>query len=386
MKILLKGALVLKGKRKRRLDILVADAFIADLAPSIPPSQADVVFDASVLTLMPGFIDIHTHGALGIDFNHASAEEMEKVGSFYLQKGVTSYLPTILTDTTTVMLKQLELFGDPTLVKANPTIKGIHLEGPFLNVSYKGAMPKDLLRNPDVPLLLELFAASRNTIRILTISPELPGALAVIEAATDLGIRVSLGHSAATYEQTVSAFKAGAVGTTHIMNAMKLLHMHDPAILTAVLENNCYAEMICDGFHLHPPIVRLLLKIKGYGQMICVTDSISAAGCPDGIYRLGMNTVEVMGGDAKVVETSARAGSTLTMDKVLRNLVSYTATDIAHLSPLLSTNAARMLGLDGELGSIEVGKKADIVGLDGSLSVQLSMSEGTIRYKGVNNA
>ncbi len=385
MKILLANALVLYQDLLKQQDVLVSDGLISKIEKTISPSEADTHIDCTSLSLLPGFFDIHTHGALGIDFNCADADQVNQVSSFFLEKGVTSYLPTILTDTIEVMCRQLERLSNPALLKANPSIKGVHLEGPFLNAVYKGAMPEQLLKKPDIALLHELYAASRNTIKLLTIAPELPGALKIIEEATSLGIRVSLGHSCASYEEAISAIQAGAVGTTHIMNAMKLLHMHDPAILTAVLEHDCYAEMICDGFHLHPPIVRLLLKIKGYKRMIAVTDSISAAGCPDGFYTLGVNTVEVKNGDAKVVETSARAGSTLTMDKALRNLITYTNKNISQLSTLFSSNAAAMLGLQDELGSIDIGKKADIIGLDDKASVKLVMSEGLIRYRGVNH-
>jgi len=300
MKILLANAFVLYQDQLKQQDVLVCDGLVAKIAKTISPFEANTHIDCTSLSLLPGFFDIHTHGALGIDFNCADADQVNQVSSFFLKKGVTSYLPTILTDTTQVMCRQLERLSNPALLKENPSIKGIHLEGPFLNVAYKGAMPAHLLKDPDIGLLHELYAASRNTIKLLTIAPELPCALKVIEEATRLGIRVSLGHSCASYIETVSALRAGAVSTTHIMNAMKLLHMHDPAILTAVLEHDCYAEMICDGFHLHPPIVRLLLKTKGYERMIAVTDSISAAGCPDGLYTLGVNAVEVKNGDANL--------------------------------------------------------------------------------------
>lgn len=381
MSMHIKGAQVLHKGNLEQLDLLVENGLIDAMEkhPSVP--EGSECFDANGLTLVPGFVDIHTHGALNVDFNHANEEEVGKVSSFFASRGVTTYLPTILTDTPETMIKQLDLLSNPRLLKDNPTIAGIHLEGPFLCPTYKGAMPGHLLKQCDVFLFRDLYAASRGSIRVMTLAPELDGAIPLIEEAVALGVKVSLGHSSASYEEAMAAIDAGAVGTTHIMNAMKLLHMHDPAILTAVLEQDVYAEMICDGFHLHPPIVRLLLKVKGYDRMLAVTDSLSATGCPDGYYKLGVNTIFVKEGDAKVVETGARAGSTLTMDHALRNLMHYTNKQIDQLSQLVSTNAARMLGFD-DRGALEVNKRADLVGLDADANVQCTIAKGTIIHKG----
>jgi len=202
-------------------------------------------------------------------------------------------------------------------------------------------------------------------IRLVTIAPELPGAAEFTKALTAEGVRVSLGHSAASYEEAMAAIDAGACCATHVMNAMKLLHMHDPAILTAVLESDIYAEMICDGFHLYPPIVRFLIKAKGAARMIAVTDSIMAAGLADGRYHLGPSEVLVSGGDAKVAETGARAGSTLTMDGAVRNIACFTGLGLEAISRFVSENPARMLGIWESKGSIAEGKDADLVIMDG---------------------
>lgn len=378
MNLFLQNAQVLQDSRFVQQDIRVANGLVSDGTQKRQTQAEERVLDLEGMFLLPGFIDIHTHGALGIDFNAATEDEIATVSDFFSCHGVTTYLPTVLTDTKEVMVRQLSLLSNPKILERNPTIGGIHLEGPFLNPVYKGAMPEGLLLAPDTQLLQELFEASRGTIKVLTISPELPGALDVIKRAVSLGIRVSLGHSAASYEESMEAFNAGAVSTTHIMNAMKLLHMHDPAILTAALEQDCYAEMICDGFHLHPPIVRLLLKTKGYQKMICVTDSISATGRPDGHYWLGVNRVEVKNGDAKVIESGARAGSTLTMDQALRNVMAYTGTALSCLSPLLSGNAAAMLNLDT---GITACNPADFVVLDSSLQVHYTIKHGNVLFQ-----
>ncbi|ADY12413.1 N-acetylglucosamine-6-phosphate deacetylase [Sphaerochaeta globosa] len=377
----IRGAHVLHQGSFKQLDLLIESGRIVAMDKQLPPAMNTATFDATGLFLVPGFIDIHTHGALSIDFNHALPEDVGRISSFFASRGVTTYFPTLLTDTVETMTKQLDLLSSPQLLKDNPTIAGIHLEGPFLCPAYKGAMPGHLLRQCDLSLFRELYAASRKTMKVITLAPELEGAIPLIEEATSLGVRVSLGHSSASYEQTIAAIKAGATGTTHIMNAMKLLHMHDPAILTAVLEQDVYAEMICDGFHLHAPIIRLLLKIKGYDRMLAVTDSLSATGCPDGTYQLGVNTIIVKEGDAKVVETGVRAGSTLTMDHALRNLMSYTNEHVERISALVSTNAARMLGLQ-DVGELEIGKRADLVALDSDSQVQCTLANGSFIYGG----
>jgi N-acetylglucosamine-6-phosphate deacetylase len=334
--------------------------------------------------LLPGFIDIHTHGGKGVDFNHADADGVRAVARFFASRGVTSFLPTILTDSPETMLRQLARVTEPSVLADCPEILGIHLEGPFLCEHYKGAQPAEYLRACDSALFARFQNAARGMIRLLTLAPEVEGAVELTRELVSQNVRVSLGHSAASYEQAMAAIEAGATCTTHIMNAMKLQHMHDPAILTAVLETDVYAEMICDGFHLHPPIVRFLIKAKGRDRMIAVTDSIMAAGLPDGHYTLGVNEVIVEGGDAKVIGTGMRAGSTLTMDRALRNIGEYTRLPLGQAARFLSENPAKMLGIFDRTGSLETGKLADIVALDnaveGSLHVAMTIARGKISY------
>jgi N-acetylglucosamine-6-phosphate deacetylase len=279
------------------------------------------------------------------------------------------------------MARQLEVITEPSLLESCPQILGVHLEGPFLCAAYRGAQPAEYLRNPDLGTFEALQKAARGRILLTTIAPELEGAAAFTAALTASGVRVSIGHSAASYEQAMAVIAAGAACATHVMNAMKLLHMHDPAILTAVLESDIYAEMICDGFHLFPPIVRFLLKAKGLDRMIAMTDSIMAAGLPDGDYVLGVNDVVVSEGDAKVVSTGARAGSTLTMDRAVRNIGKYTGLELEKISKLVSENPAKMLGIFDRTGSIAEGKAADLVVLDCEGRVAMTVASGSVVYQ-----
>jgi N-acetylglucosamine-6-phosphate deacetylase len=382
--IFLKNGSVLFGGQFSAADLLVSGGEIISIFPGgigsgkRPEDAAEL--DCSGKRILPGFIDIHTHGGAGVDFNHASADDIRDVTRFFSSCGVTSYLPTLLADSPEIMERQLALVASDAVTEESPQIIGIHLEGPFLSAKYKGAQPGQYLRDCDVGLFDAFQKAARGKIRLVTMSPELEGAESFIRELTASGVRVSIGHSAASYEQSMAAINAGAMSATHVMNAMKLLHMHDPAILTAVLESDIYAEMICDGFHLFPPIIRLLLKIKGLDRMIAVTDSIMAAGLPDGTYVLGANDVVVDNGDAKVISDGARAGSTLTMIKAVRNIMNYSGLPIEGVSRLVSENPARMLGIFGETGSIAEGKRADLVVLDSAMKVVVTIACGKICF------
>lgn len=373
-----------------------------------PPSSE---IDLAGARVLPGFIDIHTHGGAGIDFNCADERDIRTAMEFFASRGVSAFLPTIMTDEPAAMIRQLERIARiadeqrateaqdtadndhaasdsaiaprsaPQAAANGPRILGVHLEGPFLAATHRGAHPARLLRPCDLSLFDELQRAAGGLIRLVTVSPELDGAIPFIRALSERGVRVSLGHSGASYDTAMAAIRAGAISATHTMNAMKLLHMHDPAILTAVLESDIYAEMICDGIHLHPPIVRFLIKAKGLDRLIAVTDSIMAAGLPDGRYTMGGAEVAVEGGDAKLAENGMRAGSTLTMISALRNLRAFTDRPIEELSPLLSENPARMLGLSRETGSIEMGKRADLVAIGDHDEVGMTMTDGRITFQ-----
>lgn len=246
---------------------------------------------------------------------------------------------------------------------------GIHLEGPFLSPEYKGAMPEHLLISPDLDLLKEYQEAAGGNIRYITVSPEVKGVPESIKGMIDLGMKVAIGHSGADYETAWKCINEGAVSATHTFNAMKLLHQHFPAIMGAVLESDIYCEAICDGRHLHPGTVRFLLKMKGLDKVIAITDSIMAAGLPDGEYMLGVNPVIVKDGDAKLKYGDSRAGSTLTTGCALKNLIKFTGRPLEEILPLLTCNPAKMLDVYDRIGSLDTGKDADVVILDKEYSV-----------------
>ncbi|MFR4440043.1 MAG: N-acetylglucosamine-6-phosphate deacetylase [Hungatella sp.] len=240
-------------------------------------------------------------------------------------------------------------------------------------------MPEYLLRKPDIELLKEYQQAAGGDIRYLTISPEIEGAVEAIPGIRKLGIHVAIGHSGADYDTARAAIAAGAEAATHTGNVMKLLHQHYPAIWGAVLEDdNLYCEIICDGRHLHPGTVRLIIKTKGLDRVVAITDSIMAAGLPDGRYHLGVNDVVVEDGDAKLAENGVRAGSTLILKKAFENLLDYTGKTPEEILPVLTENPAKVVGLFDSISSIEVGKRASLLIMDTNHRLQTVLVNGRV--------
>lgn len=362
-------------RRLQARTIEIRDGKLALLPPDAPVSGE--VYDAAGKKVIPGFLDIHTHGAVGVDVNGASEEDLGKIAKFFVGNGTTSFLASVLTDTverTNWCIDQCRAFQQSDSQGAE--LLGVHLEGPFLAPAYKGAMPEHLLKTGDAALLRSYQERAEGNIRYLTVSPEVEGAIGLIPEAKALGIVTAIGHSGADYETAMEAICAGAAAATHTFNAMQLLHQHRPAILGAVLESDVYCEAICDGRHLHPGIVRLLLKVKGLDRVVAITDSIMAAGLPDGHYHLGVNQVVVEDGDAKLASDGTRAGSTLTQNTALKNLLAWTGLPLEELLPLLTENPAKLIGAFDRKGSIANGKDADLVVLDGENQVEKVFVKG----------
>jgi N-acetylglucosamine-6-phosphate deacetylase len=341
--------------------------------------------DASGKRVIPGFIDIHTHGADGVDINHAKTQDIAKISSFFASQGTTGWLASIVTDAeenTLWCINQIkDAISEPKNGVAGAQLLGIHLEGPFLDPQFRGSMAEHLLKKGDPDLFKKYYEAAEGTIKYVTVSPEVEGVMELIKEMKKLGIVVAMGHSGADYDTSMFAIKNGVTCVTHTFNGMKLLHQHFPAIAGAALESDVFCEAICDGRHLHPAVVRLLLKTKGLDRVVAVTDCIVATGLPDGEYYLGVNKVKVTDGDAKLVSDGTRAGSTLTMVKAFKNLVEFTDRNLEELIPLLTINPATAMNINDRKGTIEVGKDADIVLLDDNLDVDTTIVCGNIVYR-----
>jgi N-acetylglucosamine-6-phosphate deacetylase len=351
-------------------DLLAEDGVIREIA-EVHNGDVAVVYDMEGKLVVPGFIDIHTHGAAGVDVNTATAEDYETICRFFAAQGTTAWLGSVLTDTREQTLWCIEEYKKwKNREHQGAELLGIHLEGPFLSPEYKGAMPEHLLRKGDLELIKEYQKAAEGDVKYITLSPETEGNIPMIPELKKLGIQVAIGHSGADYDTACAAIEAGARGATHTGNAMKLLHQHFPAIWGAVLESDkVFCEIICDGRHLHPGTVRLIIKTKGLDQVVAVTDSIMAAGLPDGNYKLGVNEVVVENGDARLAYGGSRAGSTLTMEGALKNLLEYTGRPLREVLRLLTENPARLIGVYDRMGSIEEGKEANLVVLDETCNV-----------------
>jgi N-acetylglucosamine-6-phosphate deacetylase len=358
-------------------DLRIENGAITEIGKNL--KDADII-DGNGMTLVPGFIDIHTHGGMGIDVSHATEGKLKELSSFFASQGTTGYLTSVMTDTEEHTKSLLGTIGPLVGQQSGGArILGIHLEGPFLSPLFKGAMPEELLRKGDAKLLDAYLEASGNTVRYITVAPEVEGTIDLIRKYKDR-LTFAIGHSGADYDTAMEAIDAGAESATHLFNAMQLFHMHRPAISGAALLSDIAVEIIADGRHLHPATVALVLKTKGNSHVVAITDSIMAAGLPDGEYQLGRDEVVVEDGDAKL-KNGVRAGSTLTTCQALRNLVKFTGKSVEELLPLLTENPAKLVRVADRKGSIEVGKDADLVLLDGNLDVMMTIVGGEIVYK-----
>jgi N-acetylglucosamine-6-phosphate deacetylase len=317
-------------------------------------------------TLAPAFFDVHIHGAKGHDVMEATVEALDTMGSFLASRGTGSYLATTVTAPLDATLRSLsglaKLLARPAVAgQARPL--GIHLEGPFLSHSKRGVQPAEHLLAPDIAAFDRFFEAAEGHIRLMTLAPELSGAVELAAHATARGVRVSLGHSNATAAETRAAIAAGAVSATHTFNAMRPLDHREPGILGTVLTcDTLFAEMICDGIHTAREMAKLWWRAKGPERAILVTDAMSAAGMPDGEYQLGGFAVQVANGRAMVGDVLA--GSVLTLDRALANFVEFTGAPLEQALRLATVNPAAMTGLSDQAGSVAVGQPASLVAVD----------------------
>lgn len=329
-------------------------------------------------TLVPALFDVHMHGGMGHDVMEATPEAFRAIGQFLARNGVGAYLATTMTAPIDAILKSLSgvaKFINSREFGTRPL--GIHIEGPFLSPHKRGCHPTNLLQTPSVWLFDRMWQASEGNIRLMTIAPELPSAPEVIAHATSRGVRVSLGHSNAIASEAEAGVHAGATSATHTFNAMRAFDHRAPGILGEVLTNeDLYAELICDGFHVDPAAVNIWWRCKGRARAILVTDAMSAAGMPDGNYKLGELTVSVKGGKAEIDENTL-AGSTLTLNRGVKNFIEFTGVPIESAARLASRNPARMTGLNGEVGSLSPGRNADITVLSAQNDVVATYLNGT---------
>jgi N-acetylglucosamine-6-phosphate deacetylase len=355
--------------------ILIRDGVIEAIGPrgamTLPSGAREVVAAGS--TAIPGFLDVHIHGAGGREVMEGSTPALQVVAKTLARFGTTSFVATTVTaspDDTFRSVAGIAHYIGQQHETSEPLaeVLGIHFEGPFISPERRGVHPLEWLRTPSADFLAKLLQTAAGNARILTIAPELFGAFPCIDAARNAGLVVGIGHSDATYEQARAAIARGAHHAIHVYNAMRPFSHRDAGIIGAVLTSpEVTAELIADGVHVDDAAMRLLLQAKGAGCVVLISDGISATGMPDGKYPLGPIEVTVTNGVCRNAEGKL-AGSTLTLDRALRNVVALGA-PLADAVRMLTLNPATLLGIEFKKGALRVGADADIVLLDEALHI-----------------
>ena len=331
-------------------------------------------------TLVPAYVDIHIHGCAGHDVMEADPPALNAIGSYLSSRGVGAYFPTTVTSPKDETLRALaglatEIKRRAETIDSGAIPLGIHLEGPFLSHLKRGVHTEALLEAPAVSLFDRFWQAAEGQIRLMTIAPELPGATELIAHATALGVRCSMGHSDARVCEAETGFLAGARSATHTFNAMRAIDHREPGLAAYVLDKqSLFAEIICDGIHVDPLMVRLFLKAKDKDRVILVTDGMSATGMPDGTYMLGDMKVEVHNG--RCTSNGTLAGSVLTLDRGVQNLIDFTDSSLSMAVAAASHNPSRLMGIDESWGSLEEGRAANITVLSPSAEVMQTFLAG----------
>jgi len=352
--------------------LVIEDGLITEISSRAShPSPANATFvDFGDALLVPGFLDIHIHGGAGLDVMRASAEELPRLGQFLVSHGVTGYFATTVAaplDATCAALERLAgAIEQTTNVNGGPPeaqALGIHLEGPFLSHKRRGVHPPEYLVEPTIPIFERLWQAARGHVRMITIAPEIPGAMEVIAEAARRKICVSIGHSDSDLSVARAAVQAGARHATHTFNAMRPLDHRSPGIIGEVLSDDTMtADIIVDGIHVSPEVVKLFLQAKGPERAVLITDAISATGMPDGRYQLGPIQVEVK--DGKATAGDSLAGSVLTMDRAVRNVTRFSNWTLAQAVRAATLNPAQAVGLSAKYGKLAAGAEATFVVLN----------------------
>ncbi len=338
------------------------------------------VMDVSGQIVTPGYIDVHVHGAAGYDTMDATPEALSAMSRFFAQHGVTSFLPTTVTGSRAQTLAAIAAVAD--FQRQRPVgaqALGIHLEGPYINPANLGAQNPEFARSADPDEYAEFFRWGN--VKLISLAPEDPANLPLIPYAVAHGAAVAIGHSSATYEEVMAAVELGLTQATHTYNAMSGLHHRKPGATGAALTcDRIYAQIIVDLIHVHPAMVKLLVRAKGLGRTVLITDAMRATGMADGTYDLGGQEVIVINGEARLPAGNL-AGSTLTMDRAVRNVRQAAELSTLEAIRLATLTPAQSVGIADRKGRVAPGCDADLVILDQDLNVVTTMVSGEIVYQ-----
>lgn len=372
----LQGSLVLTDRVVRGGQVVVEGGLIQEIVTERPRHRP--TDDYGEAFILPGLIDLHVHGIAGADVMDCSREALALMARRFAAHGVTGFLPSTVTQSLDLTRRAMVTIRDSMDAPGDggARVLGIHLEGPFVNRAFKGMQNEAYIQLPNEDTARDLIAQAPGRVSRVSLAPELPGADRVIRLLRLEGIYVSIAHTGATYEQVLDAIDLGATQVTHCFNAMTGLHHRRPGVAgAAMLRDELYAELIADGVHVHPAVMRLLIRLKGRERVMLVTDSMSAADMPDGRYTFGGHDVTVRDGVARLADGTL-ASSTVTMDTAVRNLIQLCQTPLVDAVYMGSTTPADAIGLGARKGKLVAGYDADVAILDPALQPVATWVEG----------
>ena len=373
------GVIITAGRRIENSIIIIDNGKITDISSKHNGDKYEgIVLNAAGMFILPGFIDIHFHGAKGKDIMDAELTSLQIMSDYCASHGVTSYYPTTWSAPQDDILDALMCVKENQNKIRGAKIQGVHIEGPYVDHKYRGAQLPSLIRNPEKTEYRTWFETG--VVKIVTCAPEIDGCQQFIGEAVKNGVRISIGHSQANYDQVIATSNLGATQATHLFNGMAGLHHREPGTVGGILDDpRILVEVICDGVHLHPAIIRLIRAVKSSSKIVLITDSIRGAGLPDGDYDHKGQKFSVRDGIARTPE-GGLSGSTLTLDQAILNYMMFTGASLEETISSITMVPALEMGLDDHKGRIAVGYDADLVWLDKNYEVAKTFVMGEIVF------